>query len=118
MDDFLKYAKRFNQAATTMGRATKADAKKALADAAVERPKHPLNVALLSSGLDLQVHCSASVFECKGGLRPALLTVASQDSFDKIMGAPLVKKGLKQLSIALSKGAGACCQPLFGGKTV
>jgi hypothetical protein len=67
MEEFIQYCKRFNQASSSMNRATKtedAESKRARADA----PRPPLFTSLFEGVDDASVNCSSSVFEAKGGL--------------------------------------------------
>jgi hypothetical protein len=62
------------------------------------------------------MNCAFSIFEAKGGLRPALLTCENDQAFDKVALAPLVKKAGKLVKDAIKKGNAAVIQPLEGGK--
>jgi hypothetical protein len=117
MEEFIQYCKRFNQASSSMNRATKtedAESKRARADA----PRPPLFTSLFEGVDDASVNCSSSVFEAKGGVRPASLPANSLGNFNRVHDAPAMKKALKSVASGLKGGAPACTQPLDAGKAV
>ncbi|CAK0820655.1 unnamed protein product, partial [Prorocentrum cordatum] len=63
-------------------------------------------------------NCAGSIFECKGGLRPALLTIADSNAFKPLEDAPIVKKGLKAVQTLLKTGTSSALQPPDGGKLI
>ena len=118
VEDYITYVKRFNQASSAMGRGPKAkrgDTDRQRADA----PKHPLFVSLMKTlTTEVTINVSASVFEAKGGLRPALVDVTSEPNYDKIMKSPVVKKTLAVIAKSLKGGTTACVQPIEAAKAV
>ena len=114
---FVQFVKTFNMQSPFVGRKTKADKKAEEANIA-EAPRHPLFVSMMESLQEAQVNCSASIFEAKGGLRPAVLPVSSQETFLSLAGSPVVRKAMKHIANSCAKGTSACCQPLDGGAAV
>jgi hypothetical protein len=64
------------------------------------------------------LNCSKSVFEAKGGLRPALINVTTEEAFDNVHQAPAMKKALKQIAAYIKSGTTVCVQPFDVGKAV
>lgn len=110
--DFVSYTKKFNQSSSAMGRTAGARKK----EEKPEAQRSPLFVSLMESITPESVNCSTSVFEAKGGLRPALLTIGSSDDFDKLVALPILKKAMKHVKDAVDKGTSACTQALEAGK--
>ena len=94
---FVQFVKTFNMQSPFVGRKTKADKKAEEANIA-EAPRHPLFVSMMESLQESQVNCSASIFEAKGGLRPAVLPVSGQESFLALAGSPVVRKAMKHIA--------------------
>ena len=113
--EFLDYTRKFNQTSSSLGRSMVDKSKRVVAEIA----KSPLFVSMMES-LDTPTitNCSTSIFEAKGGLRPALLAVDSRDEFDKMATQPIVRKAMRTIHQALASGTTACLQHLEGGKPV
>ena len=114
---FVQFVKTFNMQSPFVGRKTKAD-KKAEEKSIADAPRHTLFVSMMESLQESQVNVSTSIFEAKGGLRPAVLPVASQEVFLAVAASPVVRKALKHIANSCAKGTSACCQPLDGGAAV
>jgi hypothetical protein len=117
MEDFIDYCKRFNQASSAMNRATKpddAESKKAR----LEAPRPPLFTSLFEGVGCASFNCTTSIFEAKGGIRPAALAIANVGHFNRVQDAPVMKKALKSVASGLKGGAPACTQPMDAGKSV
>jgi hypothetical protein len=116
MEEWLTYVKRFNQTSSAMGRSgrSKADVvKKTLKKAA---PQPPLFMSLMIEMAKEALNCSKSVFEAKGGIRPGLIKVTTNEAFDNVHQAPALKRVLKKIASAIKSGKTACVEPIDLGK--
>jgi hypothetical protein len=113
--EFVEYTRKFNQTSCSMGRTMVDKSKRVVA----EISKSPLFVSLMES-LDTPAitNCSTSIFEAKGGLRPALLSVDSRDEFEQMVGQPIVRKTMRTVNQEIARGPTACSAKLEGGKAV
>ena len=116
---FIAYVKRFNQTSSSMARsgvAGKAGGKTKAEPAPPE--KSHVFVSLFETFHVSRSNCSTSVFEAKGGLRPAGLSIADESKFGKVRDAPVVKKALKSVNAAIKGGQQAVTQNLEAGAGV
>ena len=114
METWIACIRKFNQTSDSMGRVS-ARSKKASTMKASSAPVVPLFTCLMDSIPQRQVNTNNSIFEAKGGLRPALMNCNTQATFDKIVGMPVVKRAVRHITTALSSGVQACVQTMDGG---
>ncbi len=114
---FVQFVKTFNMQSPSVGRRSKPD-KQEEQRAIESAPRHPLFVSMMESLDQGIVNCSSSIFEAKGGLRPAVLPITSQETFNAVALSPVLRKAIKCIASSCSKGTAACCQPLEGGTAV
>ena len=116
MEEWLTYVKRFNQTSSAMGRSVrpKVDEEKNKSKEAAS--KEPEFVMLMEEIVPQEaLNCSKSVFEAKGGLRPALINVTTEEAFGNVHQAPAMKKALKQIAASIKEGTTVCVQPFDVG---
>ncbi len=70
-----------------------------------------LNQTSSAMGQDT-VNCSTLILEAKGGLRLALISITSYNSFDKSASAQAMKRCHKHIDRAIRSGASAWVQPM------
>jgi hypothetical protein len=116
--DFTDYIKYFNLTSGALGRKVAEDAgKKRKADDIAERPKPPIWEALFAL-VEGSYNVGDSVFECKGGFRPALLLINDRNLFEELKKQPLAKKAFAAMAKAIKSGTSSVVQPLDGGKVI
>jgi hypothetical protein len=116
MEEWLTYVKRLNQTSSAMGRSVRPkvdEEKKKSKEAASKEPEF---VMLMEEIVPQEaLNCSKSVFEAKGGLRPALINVTTEEAFGNVHQAPAMKKALKQIAASIKEGTTVCVQPFDVG---
>ena len=92
-------------------------ARKEEKEASLRAPPRPVMHTILVDDVKGHFHNIAeSIFEAKGGLRPAIANAASGDAFDKIVNLPIVKKGVTMCKQSLKTGMATVRQVLSGGR--
>ena len=120
MKTWIEFSRTFMSTAATLGRGTIKGKGRGKGKSRRPPPRgtHPQPVVhkIMMDWTDASHNTSASVFEAKGGLRPALIEAASADAFERVSEAPPMKKALKHVKDALKRGVQAATQPIAGGK--
>ena len=114
---FVTHVKNFNLTTGMLARKGDQVEKRNSAAAQAAMPKPPL-FSILMSFTNHMYNCSASIFECKSGIRPALLPISSQADFAQLCSQPIAKKALNAIKKALAGGQASVVQPLDAGKMV
>ena len=112
---FTDHVKAFNASCAHLGKTSSGRRDRARQEIEAQ-PAPPLWTMLVEDLEDGMFNCGKSVFECKGGLRPACLTISDSGKYQALINQPLVKKGLKALADSLKGGATSAVQPLDAGK--
>ena len=112
MKDWIDHLRKFNQASSTLGRSKTAKPKRS----AESRPKTPLFMSLHETITRDVVNVADSIFEAKGGLRPAIMPALNSKKFETLTKVPCLKKAMGSVDKAVKTGSAAVSQPIEGGK--
>ena len=113
----MDYVRSFNR--TSGNIAKKGSAARGLSRAPQVKVGCPLwQFVMRDIGKD-ELNISESIFEAKGGFRPASMAMTDMQSYETVQNAPICKRALNKLGLALKQGSvETACQPFSGGKQV
>jgi len=81
-----------------------------------EKQKPALYVSIREDMRQDSANVTQSVFEAKGCVRGVSLNAVSAEAFQQIAKAPMVKRALTRINVALRRGLSCCTDLLAGGK--
>ena len=121
--DFMNDCRHAATTLTGLGRkegATGQTRKERKAQQVYEKVKSPLFTILLEAIPEREINCSESAFECKGGLRPALVNAESGQAYEKLIALPIIKTTTTKAKEGLKSefNQEASREPCGGGKQV
>ena len=79
---------------------------------------NPMFTALRSLSEDGDINVGESIFEAKGGMRPALVKITSVQAFENVVKAALMKRSISRADKALKQGLACVVDHLIAGRQV